>query len=227
MKFETKRKILHIFMPTRCPVCGSFIGAMDRFCPECEQKLVPYNGSFCVKGASGFTAAYVYDENSSPAVILMKRGVCGNADYALGQALADRLRNEGIIRKFDLIIPVPMHRSSKRKRGYNQALLIANELNRTFSVPVDAKCVIKSRKTAAQKHLNRLQRQSNLKGAFEVTDTDIIKGKNILLVDDVCTTGSTLAELTDVLLSSGAESVYCAACCKTPPPKRQNNPTQQ
>ena len=214
-------------MPTRCPVCESFIGAMDRFCPECEQKLVPYTGSFAVKGANGFTAAYVYDENSSPAVILIKRGVCGNADYALGQALADRLRDDGISGKFDLIVPVPMHRSSRRERGYNQAELIAKELSRTFSVPVAAKCVIKRRKTAAQKELNRLQRQSNLKGAFEVTDTETIKGKNVLLVDDVCTTGSTLAELTAVLLNSGAKSVYCAACCKTPPPKRQNNPTQQ
>ena len=214
-------------MPTRCPVCGAFIGAMDSFCHECEKKLIKYTGSFSIEGASGFTAAYIYDENSSKAVILMKKGICGNADYALGQALADKLRSDGIPVKCDVIIPVPMHRSAKSERGYNQAELISKELSRIFDLPVDSKNVIKSRRTAAQKKLNRIQRQSNLKGAFSIRDDTLIKGKTILLVDDVCTTGSTLRELTALLTEHGAKAVYCAACCKTPPHKRQDAPMQQ
>lgn len=226
MKYELKRKILHFFFPTRCPVCGEVIDAMGRFCPECEEKITQYTGSFNIRGAAGFTAAYVYDKNSSPAVILMKKGVCGNADYALGQALAEKLRNSALSEKCEVIIPVPLHRSSLRERGYNQAELIAEVLSHELHIPVAAECIIKMRKTAAQKKLNRIQRQSNLKGAFSAEDSSPFSGKTVLLVDDVCTTGSTLAELTALLKSSGASAVYCAACCKTPP-NNVNNRVQQ
>lgn len=226
MKYELKRKILHFFFPTRCPVCGEVIDAMGLFCHECEEKLTQYTGSFNVRGAAGFTAAYVYDKTSSPAVILMKKGVCGNADYALGQALAGKLRDSGIAEKCEVIIPVPLHRSSQRERGYNQAELIANELSRELDIPVASECIIKAKKTAAQKKLNRIQRQSNLKGAFSVADSLPFSGKTVLLVDDVCTTGSTLSEITALLNNSGADAVYCAACCKTPP-GNGNNQVQQ
>ena len=216
MKFELKRKILHFFFPTRCPVCGSIIGAMERFCAECEENLVRYTGNFSVKGSDGFTAAYVYDKTSSPAIILMKRGICGNAAYAFGYALAEKLRDSGIAEKCDVIVPVPLHRSAKRERGYNQAELIAAKLSRELNIPAASDCIAKVRKTAAQKKLNRIQRQSNLRGAFSAADCTVFKGKSVLLVDDVCTTGSTLAELTSLLRDSGAKSVYCAVCCKTP-----------
>ena len=226
MRFETKRKILHFFFPTRCPVCGEVIGAMETFCPECAEKLTVYCGNFNISRAAGSTAAYVYDKNSAPAVILMKRGVCGNADYALGQALAKRLLSTGISGKCDVIVPVPLHISARRKRGFNQAELIASELSRELGIPVAERCIVKARKTAAQKKLNRIQRRSNLRGAFAVSDCDAFKGKTVLLVDDVCTTGSTLTELTALLMDSGASAVYCAAACKTPPPKA-NSQVQQ
>ena len=75
--------------------------------------------------------------------------------------------------------------------------------------------MIKTVSTASQKSLGKDERQQNLRGVFRIADTAAVKGKNVLVIDDVCTTGSTLAEITDVLLKAGASSVRCAACCKT------------
>lgn len=213
MRYALKRKLLHLFFPTRCPVCGGIIGAMERFCPECESKLSPYSGHFRISGADSFTAAFDYDDSIKPAVILLKRGVCGNSDYALGGALADSLKAEGIADKADIIVPVPMHRRDAAKRGFNQSKLIAVEVGRILGLPVDAKAVVKSRHTRAQKELSHFERVHNLRGAFIASDS--VKGRRVLLIDDVCTTGSTLGEAAAALKKAGALSVHCACCCKT------------
>jgi predicted amidophosphoribosyltransferase len=74
------------------------------------------------------------------------------------------------------------------------------------------------RKTKEQKSLNSYHRRLNLKDAFRIVDPAKIKGRKVLIIDDISTTGSTLTELTSLLLKSGAEEVYCAACCHTPAP---------
>lgn len=213
---DFKRKILHFFYPTRCPVCDEVICSMDRFCGKCMKNLNYTEGDVSISGAGSFTTAFVYDDNIRPAIMLMKKGVCGNADYALGNELADRLEQRGIIEGIDVIIPVPMYKHDKIKRGFNQAELIANVIGRRFNIPVSAESVVKNRKTTQQKTLNREMRMKNLARAYNVCNHIEIAGKRVLLVDDVSTTGSTLAELTLLLLSAGASDVCCAACCQTP-----------
>lgn len=223
MNSTTKRKLLQLFFPSRCPLCDSVIHHSNRFCPECRDKLIRYEGNFSIKGASGFTAAFVYDENVLPAISLLKNGICDNADFALGGELADTLSYENTADKADLIIPVPMHVSKKHERTYNQAELIAGIVGRSLGIPVCKDAVMKTRMTADQKTLNRISRFHNLKNAFTVVLPEIIEGKNILLIDDICTTGSTLAVLTKLLLENNAASVYCAVCCKTPLKKKKND----
>lgn len=214
MKSNLTKRILHLLYPTRCPVCGSFININDKFCPECSKKLAPFTGAFAIDGAAGFYAAFVYDKNISPAVILMKKGICGNADYALGQALGEKLM-ECRLPHIDGIIPVPLYSADRRRRGYNQAKLIARHVSKVINAPVIKNAVIKHRATAQQKLLSGKERRENLKGAFCVKAPELIKGKSLLILDDVCTTGSTLSELTKLLRSSGAKEIFCAACCKT------------
>lgn len=214
MRYITKRRLLHIFFPTRCPVCGGIIGAMDRFCGGCAAKLNSYKGGFSVEGAVSFTAAFDYDDSIKPAILLLKDGTDGNAAYALGGALADRLRAEGASEGADMIVPVPMYRRDTFRRGFNQSALIAREVGRELGIAVEERAVRKIKCTKAQKELNKLERALNLRGAF-AADADKVMGKHILLIDDICTTGSTLRELTAVLLKSGAASVSCACCCKT------------
>lgn len=213
MDYFTKRRILHFFFPNRCPVCGEILHCNDKFCEKCTENIEYYDGSFQINGAVSFNAFYVYNEKINPAIFLMKDGICGNADFALGTELAEHLMNKGL--KADIIIPVPMTKSAIRKRGFNQSILLGRQLERVMNIPLYADIVRKIRSTSAQKTLSRDERLVNLKNAFEVSQPEIIRGKSVLLIDDVCTTGSTLAEITEVLMKSGANEVHCAACCKT------------
>lgn len=223
MDQKLKRTLLHFFFPNRCPVCGDVIGAMDSFCKNCEEKLNVYTGSFSIRGASGTAAAFIYDKNISPAVILLKNGICGNAAYALGRAVAGTVQNSSFEGLPDVIVAVPMHRTDRRRRGYNQAFLIAKEASEVLGIPVAKSWIVKHKHTAQQKHLSRLMRRKNLSGAFCAAHPELIRGKKILLVDDVSTTGSTLENITALLLENGAEAVYCAVACKTLPHKLREN----
>jgi len=218
MREDIKRVLLHLIAPTRCPVCGDFIRPDERFCTECAEKLTVWSGKHTVPGADSFTAAFEYNDAVKPAVMLLKDGIADNADYALGGALCDRLTEQGITGHTDMIQPVPMTEEAVAERGFNQAELICRRIGALTGLPV-ADCLKKQTETLPQKTLSKAQREVNLRGAFIVTDKEAVRGKRILLVDDVCTTGSTLAELTKLLRDSGAAEVHCAACCKTPPVK--------
>lgn len=215
-----KRKLLHLFYPTRCPVCGEIINVSESFCGECYKNINHYTGNFKVINAKSFTAAFVYDENITPAINLLKDGICGNADFALGSALAERLKGNGTAGLIDVIIPVPMYISDKRARGYNQTELIAKTVGKALDIPVSTRSVIKIRRTAPQKNLNRIMRTLNILKAFSVAEPKALNGKSVLIIDDICTTGNTLAEIAKILIKSGVKEVHCASCCKTPPTKK-------
>ena len=211
MDSQLKREILHIFFPNRCPVCSDLLYSSDTFCEECKSKFTLYSDSFKPEHSDGYSAPFEYDENISPAIVLLKRGICGNSAYALGNALAEKLKSENI--SADFIVPVPMYRSDEKKRGYNQAYLIAKEVSIVLDIPI-CSAVKKIRRTAEQKTLGKTERLKNLENAFKVVQT--VRNKRIILIDDVCTTGSTFSEISGLLKENGAEYVYCASCCKTP-----------
>ena len=107
----------------------------------------------------------------------------------------------------DLIVPIPLHKSRRRKRGFNQAELIAKKLGKELGIPVSVDTLFRTRKTKPQKELNDQERKSNLKNAFEIGKNDL-EFKKILLIDDIYTTGSTIDIATTILLEHGAEKVY-------------------
>lgn len=211
MEYFLKRKILNLFFPNRCPECGELIRENDRFCPECTDRLTPYTGTFIITGAEECFSALVYDKAVKSAVFQLKKGGCGNADYAFGAYLADVLKDNNIPDRVDFIVPVPMSEQSRRKRGYNQSELISKAVSAETGIPVRS-VVRKVRNTGEQKKLGRAGRKLNLKNAFEVTED--VSGKKILLIDDICTTGSTFSEIAVMLRKNGAESVYCASAMK-------------
>lgn len=222
MNYMLKKKLLALIFPTRCPLCNRFIHAHEKFCDNCYDSITIYKGNHSVRGAAAFTAAFEYDSSSSPAVLLLKRGIRGNAAYALGTALAETIKERIQTENIDFIVPVPMYDTDRKKRGFNQAELIAREVGRILGIDVLTDCVKKTRLTQNQKNLSARQRTVNLKKAFDVENSDIVRNKQILLIDDVCTTGSTLAEITKTLRQNGAAAVYCAACCKTPDLKKED-----
>ena len=109
--------------------------------------------------------------------------------------------------KIDVIIPIPLHRNRKRKRGYNQAEIVATHLGKLTGIRVDTKSVIRVHNTKPQKELSHKERNRNLKSAFRITRY-WNKEKNVLLIDDIYTTGSTIDSVAKVLKENGAHKVW-------------------
>ena len=107
-----------------------------------------------------------------------------------------------------LLIPVPLHVKRLREREFNQSAIIASVIGRRFGIPVVANALIRHRHTRPQVELDGKERKENVVGAFSVEDRRIIEGKEIILVDDVYTSGSTVNECARVLKKNGAEKVY-------------------
>ena len=107
----------------------------------------------------------------------------------------------------DVIMPVPLHRARRRKRGYNQAQILAENLGRMLRIPVDSKSLARRKKTSPQKKLGHNERKKNLKNAFAVTPA-FRPVRKVLLVDDIYTTGNTLDAAAKALKEKGVEKVY-------------------
>ena len=115
-----------------------------------------------------------------------------------------------------LVVPVPLHTSKLRQRGFNQAECIARAAlkHKPVAAELDAKCLVRHRDTVPQAGLTRHQRRENIRGAFRVRDVDAVRGRDVLLVDDVFTTGTTISECARVLLRAGAASVYAVTAAR-------------
>ena len=120
-----------------------------------------------------------------------------------GSLTAKRLGDDILLCQPDYLCGVAMHPKKQRKRGYNQANLFAEDLAKRLDIPY-AELLKKNRSTPAQHTLSAAERKVNLAGAYTVPDPHKVKGKRILIVDDVITTGSTMAECAQVLLEAGA-----------------------
>ena len=115
----------------------------------------------------------------------------------------------------DLIVPVPLHPKRLRWRGFNQSLLLARQVSRLYEVPVDAFVLCRDRETAPQTQLTEDERRKNVRGAFAVRPVKSLKGKSLLLVDDVYTSGATVNECSRVLIRGGAKEVYVLTLART------------
>ena len=109
--------------------------------------------------------------------------------------------------KAEALIPVPIHKSRKQQRGYNQAELLAAELSRRTGIPMKSDLVVRLRKTIPQKLLKQSERQNNLKKAFKILQNDV-KLNTIVIIDDIYTTGSTIDAVAELLLQAGVGKVY-------------------
>jgi ComF family protein len=106
----------------------------------------------------------------------------------------------------DLIVPVPLHPNRLKERGFNQSGLLAGELARKIKVPVSFDTIVRKKQTAPQTRLSRRERLKNVKGTFEIPNAQRVRGRRVLLIDDVFTTGTTLNECAKVLKRKGGAS---------------------
>ncbi|MFA0783398.1 MAG: hypothetical protein YYHSYBAR_001789 [Candidatus Fervidibacter sacchari] len=115
----------------------------------------------------------------------------------------------------DVIAPVPLHPKTQRQRGYNQAALLAEVVGQAIGVPVEPNLLLQIRPMKPQATLGEKERWENVKGAFGVANPESVRGRIVLVVDDVMTTGSTLNEVAKVLKKAGARFVYCLTFART------------
>lgn len=212
--------ILNLLFPVTCVQCHAPVPERrwGGACPECWSSLVPLAPPFCVKcgepapaieGLCGLCikGEHIFDFARS-ALLFTKtlREIIHHLKYAdrvslakpLGGILKQCLEREAF--EGDLVVPVPLHRSRERARGFNQAERIAAGLG----LPLATRLLRRRKNTPSQTGLTRNERKRNLAGAFEVTGE--VKGK-LIIVDDVYTTGSTMNEIARTLKRAGAERV--------------------
>lgn len=139
--------------------------------------------------------------------------------FHLGPLLANMMHRRGqdILSQTDILIPVPLHWTRLLRRGFNQSGELAKHLSTLVGLPCDVSSLKRTRATSSQEGLSKNHRQENLKDAFQVTHPTRIYKKNILLIDDVITTGATLNSATSTLLSGGAQSVNTLTLGWVPP----------
>ena len=124
----------------------------------------------------------------------------------MGSLLADFLDRRGV--DGDILVPVALHRRRERQRGYNQASLLAQQVGEGLGLPVVAEALSRRRDTPSQTGRSQAEeRRANVQGSFTCQRQEIVSGLNVLLVDDVCTTGATLDACAAALKDAGAESV--------------------
>jgi ComF family protein len=220
--------VLEFFLPRMCLFCGVPVGetAQVAVCPECETQIEWVASPLCTCCGMVFEnrdgadrvcgscqtdpppfararAAALYDGPVAQAITRFKF----SRQLAFLPVMQHWLKRPlclELVAAADLLAPVPLHPKRIKNRGFNQALLLA----RAFpDLPVAREAVVRTRHTVPQVGLNPKERQDNVKGAFAVPDPGLVKGKNVLLIDDLFTTGSTVKECAKVLRQAGARRV--------------------
>lgn len=216
-----------------CACCGAELFASERFCPHCLQTL-PFNaGPVCSKCGRAIAEEYpvcleckgdmpLYDMARSAfryegeVVRMVKRFKTG------GQWLAEPLAEQmlPLLRSAfagaDFLVHVPMTDAARKRRGYDQAGLLADALASLSGMPHEAELLVKTRDTPSQKELTRRERAENLLGSFRVHERAKCRGKIIVLVDDVLTTGATASACARALRGAGAARVWVLTAASVP-----------
>jgi len=223
---ETARIVLHAAcvvcgreLPWRarkascCASCWSGLPAIDG--PKCSSCALPLvGGERCIRCIDeplsvDWTEAWGHYRGSLERLLhAFKFERHDFLDDALSELLEERVRD----RAFDAIVPVPMHRVKLRRRGYNQAELLARALARRLGVRCEASLLRKRTEKVAQSTLPRDQRSRNVRGAFVASPR--VSGRSVLIVDDICTTAETLRECARVLEGAGASRVCAVVVAK-------------
>jgi len=236
-KFDRWGAIASLLYPPVCVICRASVRATEYLCDQCEAKVVRIVAPFCQKCSEPFEGAITNEFTcancahrtihfDAAVAAYRSRGIVRQIihDFKYGReiylrqpvarwlrAALDDARLRGC--RFDLIIPVPLHPTRQRERGFNQASLLAELLSAQVSIP--SKLLLeRTRYTTTQTALDRVERMENLHNAFRLRKNMDVRGLRVLLIDDVLTTGSTLSECARILKRAGAISVHAATAAR-------------
>lgn len=182
--------------PPWCAACRRPFGfdrGVDARCSDCLHDPPPHEGTL---------AAVAYGPIARTVALRLKYG--GRTGFA---KTAARLMVRLLPDHAELLVPVPLDRWRLWARGYNQAALIADELGRLSGVPVARSALVRARASGGMRGLNPTQRRAAVKGAFALADSAVVRGRSVVIVDDVQATGATVAQCARVLIRGGASRV--------------------
>ncbi len=215
----------HLFYPSICCACGNHLYDGEQcICVSCHVSL-PYTNDELVLRNNTFKVfeGRVKIEAASSLLYFKKKSRVQNLLHylkyknheelgsLLGAMHANLLLKSELFANIDYVVPVPLHPHKFKKRGYNQALLIAKGYAEILNVTVVEHILIRKVDTSSQTKKSRYQRYENMAEVFMCLENDLMKGKSVLLVDDVITTGSTLESCAMELIKAGCSKVYIAS----------------
>jgi len=229
---EVLNDLREVVFPSRCLGCDDILHLPSGriFCPVCEKKIKIITGSICHVCGTTFPdspaqshvcgdclekkpyfdcarAIFSYDDIILNSIHQFKYKSNLSVGEILASFMADFPFPDIDFNDYSLIIPVPLHVKRLRDRGFNQSLILARALGEKKKIPVDFSLLKRHKFTLTQKGSNKKERKENVRGVFHVADTDKLYGKNIILVDDVYTTGATVNECATTLKKAGAQKV--------------------
>lgn len=192
------------FISHGCSKCGgSLIGDGD-VCLECKKYDRVFDKGYCV---------CEYDGKMKEKILKFKNHNGKYLSTSFSQMMLDKYKTLNL--DIDIVIPIPIHTNRRKERGFNQCELLVEKIAE-YSGKVDINVIYRKKDTPHQVGLNRENRITNIENAFELCKGASVKGKDILLVDDIFTTGTTLDECAKYLKNKGAKKVYCLCLARTP-----------
>lgn len=205
------RAILELLFPQKCIFCRSILKGREKgICTACKNTLPKPKNPLTEGGAYSLCAASLrYEDNVKKAFHRFKFG--GKANYAkfFGEIMANTIKKE-LSGRYDIITWVPISKRRKKDRGYDQSMLLAYTVALALHDVAVESLEKKVNNTAQSKITGPAQRRENVAGVYSATESVLVCGKRVLLIDDILTTGSTLSECASVLLDAGATEVVCA-----------------
>ncbi len=211
--YEFRRRAAALLFPNRCPFCGELIPAKDYYCETCRRYLPYVYGKVDPpENVSRLTAVCRYARRARDAVLSLKYGGLIYPADAFALMMSEKLLRDGD--KADVLVPVPSGFLSVKKRGFSTARVICERMALRLDIPM-SDAVGAADEKAEQKALSAKRRRENAMNGFFVKENADIKGKRVVLIDDVCTTGSTLSAIAHKLLEAGAEDVQACVFART------------
>ena len=202
---------LDLLYPTKCIVCRKRLPpGIPTICPVCRETL-PFAADVRRKDKyiDKCVSAVRYEGKMREAILRYKFGGAQIYHIAFGELVAERIY-EDLYGEFDVLSWVPLAPDRRKERGYDQVELIARNASERLRIPLVP--LLKKRRGVSAQSLasSAEERRTNIAGAYRVVDPDSVRGKRILVIDDIVTTGSTLSECAKTLRKAGAEKVLCA-----------------
>ena len=212
------KKIENIIFPTCCLICGKLTKEIN--CKECKNEIYS-------------KIIYKIENKKSTSIYFEKHIYIFEYKDKIRDLILDYKFNEksylyklfskiiiksekicGILKKYDIIIPVPIHKKRKKQRGYNQSELIAKEIAKNINIEYRNDIIEKTKNNLPQSSLTKEQRKENVQNVYKINDKEKIQNKNIIIIDDIYTTGNTVNAISKILKENGAKEITILTIAK-------------